>query len=110
MLLFYSVTGWRVDLHEPQALVRKLVTFVGAMLISAHAAAAHQAGLINPIAHPATVIILQGFSKSCLRVFQVDVLTVEIEHVDVDALESAASQFKVDVEPTPHTLRLIQVC
>ena len=40
---------------------------------------------------------------------QVDVLTVEIEHIDVDALESAASQFKLDVEPTPHTLRLIQV-
>ena len=39
---------------------------------------------------------------------QVDVLTVEIEHVDVDALESAASQFNVDVEPTPQTLRLIQ--
>ena len=37
-----------------------------------------------------------------------DVLTVEIEHVDVDALESAAQQFKLDVEPTPHTLRLIQ--
>ena len=42
-------------------------------------------------------------------VCQVDVLTVEIEHIDVDALESAASQFKLDVEPTPHTLRLIQV-
>ena len=40
---------------------------------------------------------------------QVDVLTVEIEHVDVDALESAAAQFNLDVEPTPHTLRLIQV-
>ncbi|KAA6420039.1 MAG: phosphoribosylaminoimidazole chloroplastic-like [Trebouxia sp. A1-2] len=38
----------------------------------------------------------------------VDVLTVEIEHVDVDALESAALQFNVDVEPTPQTLRLIQ--
>lgn len=38
----------------------------------------------------------------------VDVLTVEIEHVDVDALDSAASQFNVDVEPTPQTLRLIQ--
>ena len=47
---------------------------------------------------------------SLLCVFQVDVLTVEIEHVDVDALESAAAQFNLDVEPTPHTLRLIQVC
>ena len=36
-------------------------------------------------------------------------LTVEIEHVDVDALETAAEQFSLDVEPTPHTLRLIQV-
>ncbi|KAL3141483.1 hypothetical protein ABBQ32_005045 [Trebouxia sp. C0010 RCD-2024] len=38
----------------------------------------------------------------------VDVLTVEIEHVDVEALETAAAQFNLDVEPTPHTLRLIQ--
>ena len=43
------------------------------------------------------------------RLLQVDVLTVEIEHVDVDALETAAAQFSLDVEPTPHTLRLIQV-
>ena len=47
------------------------------------------------------------FHSPCL--LQVEVLTVEIEHVDVDALETAAAQFSLDVEPTPHTLRLIQV-
>lgn len=46
-------------------------------------------------------------SSVCLH--QVDVLTVEIEHVDVEALETAAAEFNLDVEPTPHTLRLIQV-
>ena len=40
---------------------------------------------------------------------QVDFLTVEIEHVDVDALQAASVQFKRDVEPTPRTLSLIQV-
>ena len=48
-----------------------------------------------------------GAVHFCL--LQVDFLTVEIEHVDVDALQSAALQFKRDVEPTPHTLSLIQV-
>ena len=39
----------------------------------------------------------------------VDVLTVEIEHVDADALEAVGLELDIDVEPTPHTLRLIQV-
>lgn len=38
-----------------------------------------------------------------------DVLTVEIEHIDADALDSVASDLGIDVEPTPSTLRLIQV-
>ncbi|KAF9045726.1 phosphoribosylaminoimidazole carboxylase [Hymenopellis radicata] len=37
---------------------------------------------------------------------QVDVLTVEIEHVDVDALESVAGQ--VSIHPNPRTIRIIQ--
>jgi phosphoribosylaminoimidazole carboxylase len=39
----------------------------------------------------------------------VDVLTVEIEHVDADALAAVQRELGVDVEPTPGTLRLIQV-
>ena len=37
-----------------------------------------------------------------------DVLTYEIELADPDALESVASEFDVDVHPTPGTLRTIQ--
>jgi len=39
----------------------------------------------------------------------VDVLTVEIEHIDASALEEVMQEFGIDVEPTPATLRLIQV-
>lgn len=39
---------------------------------------------------------------------RVDVMTVEIEHVDVDALEAAAAAAGVPVHPAPSTLRLIQ--
>lgn len=39
----------------------------------------------------------------------VDVLTVEIEHIDADALEEVVQQLGVEVEPTPATLRIIQV-
>ncbi|CAL8469156.1 g8697 [Coccomyxa elongata] len=38
----------------------------------------------------------------------VDVLTVEIEHIDADALDTVAADLGLDVEPTPSTLRLIQ--
>ena len=51
--------------------------------------------------------------RHCLRrrfAERVDVLTVEIEHVDVDALEAVQQELGVDVEPTPGTLRLIQAC
>lgn len=36
-------------------------------------------------------------------------LTVEIEHIDADALDSVAAELGLAVEPTPSTLRLIQV-
>lgn len=41
---------------------------------------------------------------------KVDVLTVEIEHVNADALQSIldSNEKKVDVQPTPSTLRTIQ--
>lgn len=47
----------------------------------------------------------------CHREFAqgVDVLTVEIEHIDADALVAVQQELGVDVEPTPGTLRLIQV-
>ena len=38
-----------------------------------------------------------------------DVLTVEIEHIDAKALEDVMQDLGIDVEPTPATLRLIQV-
>jgi hypothetical protein len=37
-----------------------------------------------------------------------DVLTVEIEHIDAGAMERVEEQTGVDVEPTPQTLRIIQ--
>lgn len=38
----------------------------------------------------------------------VDVLTVEIEHIDADAMEAAAAVSGIEVQPTPETLRIIQ--
>ncbi|KAF9262857.1 phosphoribosylaminoimidazole carboxylase [Marasmius fiardii PR-910] len=38
----------------------------------------------------------------------VDVLTVEIEHVDVDALEEVQKSTQVEIHPSPSTIRLIQ--
>lgn len=37
-----------------------------------------------------------------------DVLTVEIEHVDVDALKSVSSSLGIPIYPLPETIRLIQ--
>lgn len=37
-----------------------------------------------------------------------DVLTVEIEHVDADAMKEVQEASGIDVEPTPETLALIQ--
>ena len=39
---------------------------------------------------------------------KVDVLTVEIEHVDVDILDKVAQAQKVQVHPSPSTIRVIQ--
>ena len=36
----------------------------------------------------------------------VHVLTMEIEHVDADAVEAAAKQAGLEVEPTPGTIRV----
>ncbi|KAG2498284.1 hypothetical protein HYH03_003545 [Edaphochlamys debaryana] len=38
----------------------------------------------------------------------VDVLTMEIEHINTDALALAAKDVKVDIEPSPGTIRVIQ--
>jgi hypothetical protein len=47
---------------------------------------------------------------SAVRIFArgCGVLTVEIEHVDVDTLDALAAE-GVDVEPRPSTIRIIQV-
>lgn len=37
-----------------------------------------------------------------------DVLTVEIEHVDAEAMKEVKEASGIDVEPTPETLALIQ--
>jgi len=64
----------------------------------AAAAAAHTLGSFTDAADVA------AFAAS-----GVGILTVEIEHVDADALAAAAVDAGVDVEPTPGTVRLIQV-
>ncbi|TPX30362.1 phosphoribosylaminoimidazole carboxylase [Synchytrium microbalum] len=66
---------------------------------------------------PATLIVSQAphvtgdfrdapsileLAKSC------NILTVEIEHVDCDALDAAVAQIGVPVQPTPATIRIIQ--
>ncbi|CAG9460415.1 unnamed protein product [Pedinophyceae sp. YPF-701] len=38
----------------------------------------------------------------------VDILTVEIEHVDVDAIEQVQQELDIEVHPSPQTLRVIQ--
>lgn len=49
-------------------------------------------------------------SPSAIRTLasQVDVLTVEIEHINVDALEDVQRETGVEVHPSPETLRIIQ--
>ena len=36
-------------------------------------------------------------------------LTTEIEHINADAVETAARDNGLEMEPTPHTIRIIQV-
>jgi phosphoribosylaminoimidazole carboxylase len=72
--------------------------------------------VLNPLAHPnpnpnPTPHVDGSFSDSkaiSQLASQVDILTVEIEHVNVDALEEAQKIQKVDVQPAPSTLRAIQ--
>jgi phosphoribosylaminoimidazole carboxylase (NCAIR synthetase) len=39
----------------------------------------------------------------------VSVLTTEKEHINADAVEEACKELNIIMEPTPHTIRLIQV-
>eukprot|EP00882_Tetradesmus_deserticola_P015849 GHRQ01016899.1.p1 GENE.GHRQ01016899.1~~GHRQ01016899.1.p1 ORF type:complete len:662 (+),score=233.45 GHRQ01016899.1:257-2242(+) len=61
------------------------------------AVAAHQT-----VGHFRDAAAICDFAAGC------DVLTVEIEHVDAAALDTAGKASGVDVEPTPFTLRTIQ--
>ncbi|KAF6260325.1 AIR carboxylase-domain-containing protein [Scenedesmus sp. NREL 46B-D3] len=54
------------------------------------------------VGHFRDAAAISGFAAAC------DVLTVEIEHIDADAMEAAGTDCGVDVEPTPFTLRTIQ--
>ena len=45
---------------------------------------------------------------SFVRQEGVSVLTMEIEHIDADALELSAQHSGIDVEPSPSTIRTIQ--
>lgn len=55
------------------------------------------------VGHFRDAAAISSFATGC------DVLTVEIEHIDADAMEAAGKASGVDVEPTPFTLRTIQV-
>lgn len=46
--------------------------------------------------------------KAYVRERNIDVLTVEIEHINVDALEEVQQELGVEIQPTPSTLRTIQ--
>ena len=46
--------------------------------------------------------------KSFVKQHNIDVLTVEIEHINVDALEEVQQELGVEIQPTPATLRTIQ--
>lgn len=39
-----------------------------------------------------------------------DVLTVEIEHVDIEALRKVTEKYAIPVQPSPDALKIIQVC
>lgn len=63
-------------------------------------------GLHSPFSTPPT-----SATAATTRVQEgVSVLTTEIEHIDADAVEAAAKAAGLDFEPTPHTIRIIQVC
>lgn len=50
----------------------------------------------------------QDFDAVTAFARNVDVLTVEIEHIDTTAMQHVADTTNVDVEPQPQTLRTIQ--
>jgi phosphoribosylaminoimidazole carboxylase len=55
---------------------------------------------------------IDGSFKDAEKILQlaekVDILTVEIEHVDVDVLDKVAQTQKVQIHPSPSTIRVIQ--
>ncbi|KZT51300.1 phosphoribosylaminoimidazole carboxylase [Calocera cornea HHB12733] len=65
----------------------------------AAAATTAQGHIDGPFTSPAHILAL---ARQC------DVLTVEIEHVDVSALEAAQRETGVAVHPAPSTIRIIQ--
>ncbi|KZO97132.1 Phosphoribosylaminoimidazole carboxylase [Calocera viscosa TUFC12733] len=64
------------------------------------------------VVHPSTSAHIDGRFSDPEKILelarQVDVLTVEIEHVDVAALERAQKETGVSVHPAPSTIRTIQ--
>ena len=54
-------------------------------------------------------VLKRGVHRRFVEQQKVDVLTMEIEHIDVDALEYVVLHQGVDVQPRPSTLRIIQV-
>ena len=57
--------------------------------------------------HPRQTACVYGVARQFAG--GVDVLTVEIEHIDADALDAVQAELGVAVEPLPATLRIIQV-
>lgn len=55
---------------------------------------------------------IDGSFKDAEKILQlaekVDILTVEIEHVDVDVLDKVAQSQKVQIHPNPSTIRVVQ--
>eukprot|EP00775_Hariotina_reticulata_P011066 gene11066-11222_t len=56
----------------------------------------------HTVGHFRDAAAIAPFAAGC------DVLTVEIEHIDADAMEQAGRSSGVALEPTPQTLRVIQ--
>jgi phosphoribosylaminoimidazole carboxylase len=56
----------------------------------------------HTVGHFRDAAAIAAFAAGC------DVLTVEIEHIDADAMEQAGNTSGVALEPTPQTLRVIQ--
>eukprot|EP00882_Tetradesmus_deserticola_P027599 GHRQ01030620.1.p3 GENE.GHRQ01030620.1~~GHRQ01030620.1.p3 ORF type:complete len:120 (-),score=25.70 GHRQ01030620.1:501-860(-) len=87
-----------LSLSVVQANMGVAVKFLDPQEDAPAAVAAHQT-----VGHFRDAAAICDFAAGC------DVLTVEIEHVDAAALDTAGKASGVDVEPTPFTLRTIQV-